>query len=141
MLPDLNSSNALLDAKLTLPIPKTINNNVDGVSIGSPIKSNSSLNTTDIGVPIVVEHKPIELKIDIEKMRASLEESISKINDLLRDGGRSLSFNIDEKLGGLVVTVKNTDTGEIIRQIPSHDLVHLANNIEVFKGLIHNKTI
>ena len=56
----------------------------------------------------------------------------------MRDGGRNLSFSMDEKLGGLVIMVKNADTGEIVRQIPSDAVVRMAHNIDEFKGLLHN---
>lgn len=89
-------------------------------------------------VPKVQLPKPVEIKVDIEKMKTSLKESLEKINQLMRDGGRNLSFSMDEKLGGLVIMVKNADTGEIVRQIPSDAVVRMAHNIDEFKGLLHN---
>lgn len=83
--------------------------------------------------------KPIEIKVDTEKMKAALTESLQKMNDAMRDGGRSLNFTMDEKVGGLVILVKNSDTGEVVRQIPSDVVVRIAHNIEAFKGILHNE--
>lgn len=93
----------------------------------------------DTSKPKVQAPKPVEIKVDIEKMRANLKESIEKLNESLRDGGRNLNFHMDEKAGGLVVLVKNADTGEIVRQIPNETVVRMAHSIEAFKGVLHNE--
>ncbi len=89
--------------------------------------------------PKVQERKPVEIKVDIEAVKANLKDSIQKLNESLRDGGRNLNFHIDEKVGGPVVLVKNTDNGEVVRQIPNEVVVRIAHSIEDFKGLLHNK--
>lgn len=92
-----------------------------------------------IQVPKVQAPKPIDIKVDVEKLRANLQESLQKLNETMRDGGRSLNFQMDDKVGGFVVLVKNTDTGEVIRQIPNDVVVRIAHNLEAFKGLLHNE--
>jgi flagellar protein FlaG len=89
--------------------------------------------------PKVRPPKPVDIKVDIEKMKASLQESLEKVNQLMRDGGRNLNFSMDEKLGGLVILVKNADTGEVVRQIPSDAVVRMAHNLDDFKGMLHNE--
>jgi flagellar protein FlaG len=59
----------------------------------------------------------------------------------LEDGGRGLSFSVDEQLGRFVLLVKKNDTGEVIRQIPSDVVLRVAHNFEQLKGLLFNKTI
>jgi flagellar protein FlaG len=90
-------------------------------------------------VPKVQAPKPVEIKVDIEKMKASLQESLEKVNQLMRDGGRNLNFSMDEKLGGLVILVKNAETGEVVRQIPSDAVVRMAHSMDDFKGMLHNE--
>lgn len=89
--------------------------------------------------PKVQAPKPVEIKVDTAKMKAELQASLQKLNETMRDGGRNLSFNMDEKVGGLVILVKNADTGEVVRQIPNDVVVRIAHNIEAFKGLLHNE--
>lgn len=93
----------------------------------------------EANVPKVQAPKPNDIKVDLEKMKANLQESLDKLNASMRDGGRSLNFLMDEKVGGLVVLVKNADTGEVVRQIPNDVVVRIAHNIEAFKGLLHNE--
>lgn len=89
--------------------------------------------------PKVQAPKPVEIKVDLEKMKASLQESLHKFNETMRDGGRNLNFHMDEQLGGLVVQVKNADTGEVVRQIPNDVVVRMAHNFEAFKGVLYNE--
>lgn len=89
--------------------------------------------------PKVQERKPIDIKVDVEGMKANLRDSIQRLNDSMRDGGRNLNFHIDDQVGGPVVLVKNADTGEVVRQIPNEVVVRIAHSIEAFKGLLHNE--
>ncbi len=82
-----------------------------------------------------------EIHYDAEKSRATLQQAVSQMNEMMRDGGRALSFSIDEKAGAPVVVVKNDSTGEVIRQIPSPVALKIAYGIEDFKGLLHSKVI
>ncbi|MEN9329186.1 MAG: hypothetical protein RLZZ484_374 [Pseudomonadota bacterium] len=79
-----------------------------------------------------------EIRVDTERMKQNLEDAINRLNEMVRDGGRGLSFSMDDKLGRPVVYVKNAETGEVVRQIPNEVVVQLAHSIESFKGLLHN---
>lgn len=105
----------------------------------NPVATTASPVLSEIAAPKVQPPKPVEIKIDIEKMKAALTESLQKLNETMRDGGRSLNFTMDEKVGGLVILVKNSDTGEVVRQIPSDVVVRIAHNLEAFKGILHNE--
>jgi flagellar protein FlaG len=89
--------------------------------------------------PKVQAPKPMDIKVDPQAMKEKLLESIQQLNQAMRDGGRNLNFHVDEAVGGPVVTVKNADTGEVVRQLPNEVVVRIAHNIEEFKGLLHNK--
>ena len=80
-----------------------------------------------------------EIKFDAEHARKNLEEAIQKLNDMMKDSGRTLSFSMDVKLGRPIVCVKNMANGDVVRQIPSEVVVRVAHGIEDFKGLLHNE--
>lgn len=83
----------------------------------------------------------VDIKVNTEQMRQNLQEAINKLNELVRDGGRGLNFAMDEKLGRPIVSVKNSDTGELIRQIPTEEVVRVAHSIENIKGLLHKSLV
>ena len=94
---------------------------------------------TEPAAPKVQAPKPVEIKVDMEKLKANLDESIARLNETMRDGGRNLNFAIDQNTSGsFVVLVKNTDTGEVIRKIPNDAVLRIAHSIDALKGMLHN---
>jgi len=79
-----------------------------------------------------------EINFDSDRMLQNLRDSISKLNDMMVAGGRGLNFSMDEKLGRPIIYVKNSQTGEVVRQIPNEVVVRIAHGIEDLKGLLHN---
>ena len=97
----------------------------------------------EVSVP-KVELPPIpkaEIKVDLQALKAQLQEAVAKMNEAVKDGGRGLSFSIDSAVGGPVVLVKNVSTGEVIRQIPNAEAVQTARNIEKFRSTFINKLV
>ena len=82
-----------------------------------------------------------QVPVDIERMKQNLEATIGRLNEQMRDGGRNVTFAMDETLGRPIVVVRKEDTGEVIRQIPNEVVVKVAHNIEALKGLLMNKNI
>ena len=95
---------------------------------------------TTAAVPEAVQAKS-EVPIDMERMKQNLEVTIGHLNDQMRDGGRNVTFAMDEALGRPIVVVRKLDTGEVIRQIPNEVVVKVAHNIEALKGMLLNKNI
>ena len=90
---------------------------------------------------VVTPSARAQVKIDTETMRKNLQEAITRINDMVRDGGRGLNFSLDEKLGRPIVLVRKLESGEVIRQIPNEVVVKVAHSIEDLKGMLHNEVI
>jgi len=87
--------------------------------------------------PQAKSHVPV----DMERMKQNLEVTIGRLNEQMRDGGRNVTFAMDETLGRPIVVVRKEDTGEVIRQIPNEVVVKVAHNIEALKGMLMNKKI
>ena len=108
------------------------------VAMPAPVSTAHEVRT-EPSAPKVQAPKPVEIKVDMEKLKANLDESIARLNETMRDGGRNLNFAIDQNTSGsFVVLVKNTDTGEIIRKIPNDAVIRIAHSIDALKGMLHN---
>ena len=88
--------------------------------------------------PKVVAPKPVAIKFDASEVRQNLQEAVSMLNQQMASTKRGLGFQIDEAVGGPVVTVRSAETGEVVRQIPNEVVVRVAHNIEKVKGLLLN---
>ena len=92
------------------------------------------------------EAKPLEAKpkfeplVSSEERRENLRSAIQRLNDMMREGSRDLNFSMDESTDRVVITVKNANTGEIVRQIPDAALLHVAHDLENLKGVLHNQS-
>jgi flagellar protein FlaG len=88
--------------------------------------------------PKVLAPKPVAIKFDASEVRQNLQEAVSMLNQQMATTKRGLGFQIDEAVGGPVVTVRSAETGEVVRQIPNEVIVRIAHNIEKVKGLLLN---
>lgn len=76
--------------------------------------------------------------VDAEKMMAKMQEAVTQLNKMAVNSGRGLNFQADPKLGRHVITVTNTETGEVVRTIPTEVAIRVAHGIEDLKGLLHD---
>jgi flagellar protein FlaG len=71
-----------------------------------------------------------------QEQAEALREKVAEINDYMQNFNRSLKFSVDEGSGDTVVTVIDSATDEVVRQIPSQELLDARNAIERYRGLL-----
>ncbi|MCB1740066.1 MAG: flagellar protein FlaG [Gammaproteobacteria bacterium] len=59
-----------------------------------------------------------------------IEQVMEDANAELRSIATSLSFKIDEASGGTVISIVDTDSGEVLKEIPSEEARELAARIK-----------
>ena len=85
--------------------------------------------------------KKATLNFDPKESQRKLSEAIAHLNEMVQSTGTNLNFSRDEVLNQVVITVKNTQTGDVIRQIPDATFLKIAHSMESLKGLLHNQEI
>jgi flagellar protein FlaG len=60
--------------------------------------------------------------VEVKQAARQLETFMASMN-------RYLEFRVDQDSGRTVVTVKDKSTGEVVRQIPSEEVLRLAHNL------------
>lgn len=76
---------------------------------------------------------------DAVQMREEMRQALERLNEHMQKQGRSLSFSVDEQLNRTIVQVKDSRTGEVVRQIPNEVVLRIGHSLEDFKGLLHNE--
>jgi flagellar protein FlaG len=71
--------------------------------------------------------KPKQEPVDIEAVARQLENFMKRVS-------RSLEFHVDNASGRMVCSVRDAQTGDLIRQIPNEEVLRLAE-------LAHDETI
>lgn len=122
---DLNISNSLRQAPSPAPAQATAKQ-----AVAAPAQVAAA--------PVVQAPVKVKLQIDPEQSRKNVQEAIDRLNDAMKKTNQSLNFKMDDVINSPVVTVRNSVTGDVVRQIPNEVVVHVAHNIEKMKGLLHN---
>lgn len=55
-----------------------------------------------------------------------IEQAVQQITSFGKDLTRSLSISVDERSGNYVVQVQNSETKEVVRQIPAEEVLRIA---------------
>ena len=70
----------------------------------------------------------------------NVEQVVEELNALAgKIASTRISFEVDVFTGKSVVHVVDRETGELIRQVPPKELLHLASNLKDATGLIFNE--
>jgi len=72
---------------------------------------------------------PVRVKSASEDTREQLEELLQQVSDRIQPESRSLSFRVNEDIDGVVVSVIDAETEELIRQIPAEAMVRIAETL------------
>ena len=95
----------------------------------------------DQAAPKVQAPKPNEIKFDPVQAHKNLQEAVNLLNEQMSATKQGLGFSYDQSKNQPVIRVSNTATGEVIRQIPSEDVLRMAHQIDALKGILYNKAV
>jgi flagellar protein FlaG len=114
-------------------------------SVSSASAQTTAIQKPDLSLPekprLALPKRP-ELQFNAAENRKSLQEAVSMLNEQVASHKNGLGFSISDSIDVPVVTVKNTVTGEVVRQIPNEVVIRVAQNIDIVqKGLLHNSKV
>ncbi len=95
------------------------------VAVNATVNSNPVENQTEASVT--------EQKVQTEE----LEITVNNINDFVQNIQRSIHFSVSETSGRTIIEVYDSETDELIRQIPSEEVQRISEAIadQVKEGL------
>jgi flagellar protein FlaG len=114
------------------------------ISSPTTARVSSQLASSHIDHPAAVAKPEVKAPVkapvqyDPAQMRKNLEEALQRLNEQLQQNSRKLNFSMDPTTKSLVIVVKNSETGEVVRQIPEESVLRVAHHIESLKGLLLN---
>jgi len=71
----------------------------------------------------------------------NIKAALSQLNQQMVNSNQHLGFELNDHIKGPVITVLNTHTGEVVRKIPSEEVLRVAQSIDSLKGVIFNKNL
>ncbi|MGE8321465.1 MAG: flagellar protein FlaG [Pseudomonas sp.] len=83
------------------------------------------------------EHKDSQPVHDAAKVKSA----VSEIEKFLKASQRNLEFSMDEESGKVVVKVIASDSGELIRQLPSEEALRIAHSLSDVKSVLFDAKV
>ena len=71
-----------------------------------------------------------------ERPEKPLEEVVSALNDLVQNLHKNLQFSNEEETGETIIKVVDSETNEVVRQIPSEEIVRLRRRMKEAAGVL-----
>ncbi|MGK8479142.1 flagellar protein FlaG [Stutzerimonas stutzeri] len=65
-----------------------------------------------------------------------VSEAVERIRTQVQGLQRDLNFSVDDSTGQVVVQVLDGDSGNVVRQIPSEDILRLAERLDEMRSLL-----
>lgn len=85
--------------------------------------------------------KLIDKQAEDKGLEQSLLDSIDKLETLAQLNSKQFKFHIDEQTKSSVVVVTDKATNEVIRQIPSEEVLELASKIDALQEQIFGQPL
>ena len=67
---------------------------------------------------------------------AQIEEALESVRQVLAPVARNLLFSLDEESGETIIKVIDSSTDEVIRQIPSEEILAISKALDTLQGLL-----
>lgn len=86
---------------------------------------------------VSLELPQVAAKPAAEPSAAQLQNVVDNINKALKQANRNLEFSVDESTNKQVVRLVDTDTGDLIRQFPTEEMLAISRAIDqIQQGLL-----
>ena len=78
---------------------------------------------------VVAINSQVSEKVEKEVTKpttSDIKQAAKQVNSFVKQLDRNLEFSVDESSGRVIITVREPETGKIIRQIPPEELLVIA---------------
>lgn len=119
----------------------TTNQAATPVRLASDGAPNFVVNTSNAGPALGVA---VEQVVSQQPSSQQLQNAVDGINLAMRQSNQNLEFSVDTSTKKPVVKMTDTETGELIRQFPSEEILAIARSIDQFlqrQGLLLNHKV
>ena len=107
--------------------------NTNRNTVSNTAQQVAALSITPTGAQVAqnIEQNMAELKADTQ--------ALQKMSEMV--GGNKLQFSVNKELGSVVVSIVDSNTNQVIKQIPSEDMVKLKLRIRKAIGSMFDEII
>ena len=122
-----------------LPHRQEINSLTAG-SAGAQRAASANTKLDQIAASVVRQAGDAKAEID-KPSNDQLKQSVDDINKALASSSISVQFQVDPDYKDLIVKIVDQDSGKLIRQMPTEDVVRISKAMDNLKGLLFSKAV
>jgi flagellar protein FlaG len=100
--------------------------------ISQTVNTNTGSKSSSIGVSLQhnsAAQSATSTTVQVEVSKETVDRVVHQLETQSQSLRRDLQFNVDDSTGRVIVTVRDSETDEVIRQIPSEELLALAQHL------------
>jgi flagellar protein FlaG len=75
----------------------------------------------------------------MQPARETVAAAAQEMQKFVSSMGRNLNFSVDGETGHHIVRVTDPSTGEVVRQLPSDEMIRLAHSLTQISALVNQK--
>ena len=99
-------------------------------SVGNNRSSNSTEKVAAQRQTVAVEVTEVEAQeVDVELSQEALEKVVHQLNAYIQNTQRDMDFSVDGSTGRVVVKVIDSESEQVIRQIPSEEMLAISRHL------------
>ena len=112
-------------------------NQPSGSTAGAVGKTNTD--AAVVAAAASAEFKPSNVNQVMQPTRETVARAAEQMQQFVSSMGRNLNFSIDSESGYHIVRVTNPATGELVRQMPSEEMLRLSHSLTQISALVNQK--
>ena len=122
----------------TINVNSTVQMAMDGQNLYISNAKTAGTKSTQNVTPITPERSQVaqNIKDNIAQTNVDTKKKKKMANNIT---GRKLQFNVNKELGSVVVTILDSNTNKVLKQIPSEDIQNLKLRIRKAIGNIFDE--
>jgi flagellar protein FlaG len=113
------------------------------------IKGDGLQNLKSQDASVVYKHGAAPADLPLQSVKAvshaeeeeKLKDAADKANEFVSSFNQELQFSVDKDTDKMIVKVVDKQTGDVIRQIPSKEMLEIVKALDTIHGLIIRKKI
>ena len=126
------------------PIASTNNSN----TLVLPQAAGSTTHQTGTSTPVLTDSQVVSKVIATSQVKSSdlaqvtqpsrdvIAKAAQQIQSFVQSMGRNLNFSVDQSTGYHIVRVVNPDTNEVVRQLPSEEMLKIAQTMSHLNNVL-----
>lgn len=115
-----------IQGMVSLAVSGNTENSIGPKAVPATPAQTQGLDATGIVKAVV---PPVDQPTRAENFKEAVHAAAKQIDSYLKSVGREFEFRVDEQSNITIVTVRETATGQVIRQIPNEEVLHLARSL------------